>query len=210
MGINSVISISRQFGSGGREVGRKLAEELKVPFYDSALITLAAEKSGMSKQVLENLDERATSRFLYTPPSSVPAFGHPSTSIYNMPLSDTLFLTQYEIIKQLADEGPAIFVGRCSDYILKDHPFHISLFIHASEEVRAHRIAEYENISNEEALANISKYDKERKKYHDYYASGTWGIACNYDLTINSGKLSIELSVELIKEFIAFVEKSRS
>ena len=210
MGIKSVISISRQFGSGGREVGRKLAEELNLPFYDSALITLAAEKSGMSKQVLENLDEKATSRFLYTTPSSVPAFGHPSTSIYNMPLSDTLFLTQYEIIKQLADEGPSIFVGRCSDYILKDHPRHISLFIHAPEEIRAQRIAEYENISLEEALANISKYDKERKKYHDYYAAGTWGIACNYDLTINSGKLGIESSVELIKQFVVSSEKNLS
>ncbi|MFA5468646.1 MAG: cytidylate kinase-like family protein [Sphaerochaetaceae bacterium] len=209
MEINSVISISRQFGSGGREIGHGLAEALGIPFYDSALITMAAEKSGMSKQVLESLDEKATSRFLYTTPTNVPAFGHPSTTIYNMPLSDTLFLTQYELIKKLADEGPCVFVGRCSDYILKEHPYHISIFIHASQEFRAQRIAEYENIKKEEALSRIAKYDRERRKYHDYYAAGTWGVASCYDLTLNSGKLGIELSIELIKQLISFTEQKR-
>ncbi len=207
MGIHSVISISRQFGSGGREIGQGLAQACGIPFYDSVLITMAAEKSGMSKQVLENLDEKAASRFLYTIPSSIPTLGHPTTAIYNMPLSDTLFLTQYEIIKQLSEKGPCVFVGRCSDYILKEHPHHLSIFIHAPEQVRAQRIAEYENIEIKEALSRIAKYDKERKKYHDYYAAGTWGNAFCYDLTINSSKLGIEGTVEMLKQFIENVEK---
>jgi len=202
MGIHTVISISRQFGSGGREIGRLLADACEVPFYDSQLISMAAEKSGMSKQVLENLDEKAASRFLYTIPSSIPTLGHASTAVYNMPLSDTLFLTQYEIIRQLADEGPCVIVGRCSDYILKEHPHHLSVFIHAPEEARAKRIARYEEIEVKEALSHISKYDKERKKYHDYYAAGTWGNAMFYDITINSTLLGIQGTAEILKEVV--------
>ncbi|MHC1692141.1 MAG: AAA family ATPase [Sphaerochaetaceae bacterium] len=207
MGIQSVISISRQFGSGGRAIGKDLASQLGIPFYDSALITMAAEKSGLSKQVLENLDEKAANRFLYTMPAGISTLGHASTAIYNMPLSDTLFLTQYEIIKQLAENGPCVIVGRCSDYILKDHPHHLSVFIHAGEDFRAGRVAEYEHITKEEALSRLAKYDKERKKYHDYYAAGTWGNAAFYDLTIDSGKLDIENSVKIIRQFVEMVEE---
>lgn len=206
MGIHTVVSISRQFGSGGREIGRMLADICDIPFYDSALISMAAEKSGMSKQVLENLDEKAASRFLYTIPSSIPTLGHASTSVYNMPLSDTLFLTQYEIIKQLAQEGPCVIVGRCSDYILKEHPHHVSIFIHAPEDVRAQRIAGYEDIDIKEALSHISKYDKERRKYHDYYAAGTWGNAVFYDLTMNSAHLGMDGTANFIKSFIEALE----
>jgi cytidylate kinase len=207
MSIHSVISISRQFGSGGREIGQRIAESFGIPFYDSALISMAAEKSGMSKQVLENLDEKAASRFLYTIPSSIPTLGHASTTVYNMPLSDTLFLTQYEIIKQLANEGPCVIVGRCSDYILKDHPHHLSVFIHAPEEARAKRIAKYEDIKIEEALSRISKYDKERKKYHDYYAAGTWGNAAFYDLTVDSMRLGIAGTAEMLCYVVAHMEE---
>lgn len=210
MDMHTVISISRQFGSGGREIGRGVAEAFNIPFYDSALIAMAAEKSGMSKQVLENLDEKAANRFLYSIPSSIPTFGHAATAVYNMPLSDTLFLTQYEIIKQLADKGPCVIVGRCSDYILKEHPHHVSVFIHAPEDVRAQRIAEYEKIDRNEALSRISKYDKERKKYHDYYAAGTWGNAIFYDLTVNSALLGIDGTVLMIKRFIAEMEERQT
>lgn len=206
MGIHTVISISRQFGSGGRAIGKETATRLNIPYYDSALISMAAEKSGMSKQVLENLDEKAANRFLYTMPSGISTLGHASTAVYNMPLSDTLFLTQYEIIKQLAAEGPCVIVGRCSDYILKDHPHHISVFIHADEEFRATRIAGYEGITREEAMSRIAKYDRERKKYHDYYAAGTWGNAAFYDLTLNAGKLGLDNSVELITQFVTLLE----
>ncbi|MCK9287417.1 MAG: cytidylate kinase-like family protein [Sphaerochaetaceae bacterium] len=207
MGIHTVISISRQFGSGGREIGREVAAQLSIPFYDSALIRLAAEKSGMSEKVLENLDEKAANRFLYTMPSGISTLGHASTAIYNMPLSDTLFLTQYEIIKQLAAEGPCVIVGRCSDYILKENHNHISVFIHADESFRAERIAEYEKISKEDAMSRISKYDRERKKYHDYYAAGTWGIASFYDLTINSGLIGIQNSVRMVLKFVNLLEQ---
>lgn len=206
MGIHTVISISRQFGSGGREIGKDTAERLQIPCYDSALISMAAEKSGMSEQVLANLDEKAANRFLYTMPSGISTIGHAPTTIYNMPLSDTLFLTQYEIIKQLAEKGPCVIVGRCSDYILKDHPHHVSIFIHADESYRASRIADYEKITTEEAMSKISKYDRERKKYHDYYAAGTWGNAPFYDLTLNSAILGVSGAVELIIAFVNIVE----
>ncbi|MGI6432245.1 MAG: AAA family ATPase [Sphaerochaetaceae bacterium] len=209
MSIHTVISISRQFGSGGREIGRLVADSLEVPFYDNALIAMAAEKSGMSKQVLEHLDEKAASRFLYTVPSSIPSFGHVSTTVNTMPLSDSLFLTQYEIIKQLGEQGPCVIVGRCSDYILKDHPSHISIFIHAPEDMRAKRIAEYEQIEIKEALGRIAKYDKERRKYHDYYAAGSWGDATFYDLTLDSSVLGVQYSADFIVKFVQEMEKHK-
>jgi cytidylate kinase len=205
--MRTVISISRQFGSGGREIGKGLAEHFNIPFFDSAIITMAAEKSGMNKEVLENLDEKASNRFLYTLPSGLPNLGQvPTTALYNIPLSDTLFLTEYEIIQKLASQGACVIVGRCSDYVLKDVANHVSLFIHAPEEFRTARIANYEKISEKEAASRISKYDKERKKYHDYYAANTWGIAAFYDFTINSGLLGIDKSVEVIASFIDVVE----
>lgn len=208
MQTQTVISISRQFGSSGREIGKELAQRLEIPYYDSALITMAAEKSGMSTQVLENLDEKASSRFLYSLPAGISTLARTSTAVYNMPLSDTLFLTQYEIIKQLANEGPCVIVGRCSDYILKDHPRHVAIFIHAAEDFRAKRIAQYEDINEEEARKCISKYDRERKKYHDYYANGMWGKAAFYDLTLNAGRLGVAQSVQLIIEFVEKIEAS--
>lgn len=208
--MHTVLSISRQFGSGGREIGRKVAEEFGIPFYDSALITMAAQKSGMSQQVLKNIDEKAANRFLYTIPTNVPTLGYAATAVYNIPLSDTLFLTQYEIIKQVANEGPCVIVGRCSDYILREHPHHVSIFIHAPEAMRAKRIAQYENIDEKEALSRIAKYDKERKKYHDYYAAGTWGNAAFYDLSFNSASAGIDGSVRLIKKFVELVEEQEA
>ncbi|NCB00946.1 MAG: cytidylate kinase-like family protein [Spirochaetia bacterium] len=206
--MNTIISISRQFGSGGREIGKGLAAFYKIPFYDSAIITMAAEKSGMNKEVLENLDEKASSRFLYTIPSGLPSLGQIApSSLYSMPLSDTLFLTEYEIIQKLAKEGPCVIVGRCSDYVLKDFPNHISLFIHANEDLRATRISKYEEISEKEALSRIQKYDKERRKYHDYYAANTWSNATFYDLTLNSGVLGIEGSISVATSFIDLFEK---
>lgn len=206
--MNTIISISRQFGSGGREVGKGLANFYDIPFYDSAIINLAAEKSGMNREVVENLDEKASNRFLYTIPSGLPTMGQiaPST-LYSMPLSDTLFLTQYEIIQQLAKQGPCVIVGRCSDYVLKDFENHLSIFIHAKENFRAARIAGYENISEKEASSCIRKYDKERKKYHDYYAANTWGDAAYYDLTLNSGVLGIDGTIQVIASFIDLFEK---
>jgi cytidylate kinase len=206
--MNTIISISRQFGSGGREVGRGLAKFYNIPFYDSAIINLAAEKSGMNKEVIENLDEKASNRFLYTIPSGLPTMGQiaPST-LYNMPLSDTLFLTEYEVIQQLAKKGPCVIVGRCSDYVLKDFTNHVSIFIHASENFRATRIAKYEDITEKEADSRLHKYDKERKKYHDYYAANTWGNAAFYDVTLNSGVLGIDGSIKVIASFIDLFEK---
>ncbi|MDC7245437.1 MAG: cytidylate kinase-like family protein [Sphaerochaetaceae bacterium] len=204
--MHTVITISRQFGSGGREIGRGLAEHFNIPFYDSVIITMAAEKSGMNKEVLENLDEKASNRFLYTLPSGLPNLGQLSTpALYNIPLSDTLFLTEYEIIQDLGKKGPCVIVGRCSDYILKDMEDHVSLFIHASEQYRTKRIAEYEQISEKEAASKISKYDKERKRYHDYYAANTWGDASFYDLTINSGLLGIEKCIKVISSFVSAI-----
>ncbi len=205
--MNTIITISRQTGSGGREIGKGLADAFQIPFYDRELIAMAAEQSGMNEQIVENLDEKAANRFLYAVPSGLPSLSQAAaTGIYTMPLSDTLFLTEYEIIRSLSEKGPCVIVGRCSDYVLKDVENHISVFIHASKEFRTARIAGYENIPEKEAGAKIHKYDKERRRYHDYYAAHTWGNAEFYDLTIDSGRLGLAHSIELIRSYITLLE----
>ncbi len=206
--MNTIITISRQAGSGGREIGKGLAETFNIPFYDKEIIAMAAEKSGMNKEIVENLDEKAANRFLYAVPSGLPSLGQAAaTGMYTMPLSDTLFLAEYEIIKKLAEEGPCILVGRCSDYVLKDLPNHVSIFIHADKEFRAARIAEYESIGIKDAMNSLHKYDKERRRYHDYYAANSWGNAEYYDLTLNTGVIGIAKAIEIIASFVTIREK---
>ncbi len=205
--MNTIITISRQTGSGGREIGKGLADAFAIPFYDRVLIAMASEKSGMNEQIVENLDEKAANRFLYAVPSGLPTLGQAAaTGMYTMPLSDTVFLTEYEIIRKLAEKGPCVFVGRCSDYVLKDVENHVSIFLHADKDFRAERIAQREEIEIKEAHSRIHRYDKERKRYHDYYAANTWGNAEFYDLTLNTGVIGIERAIEVISSYVTIRE----
>ena len=168
---------------------------------------MASEKSGMNEQIVENLDEKAANRFLYAVPSGLPTLGQAAaTGMYTMPLSDTVFLTEYEIIRKLAEKGPCVFVGRCSDYVLKDVENHVSIFLHADKDFRAARIAHREEIEIKEAHSRIHRYDKERKRYHDYYAANTWGNAEFYDLTLNTGVIGIERAIEVISSYVTIRE----
>ncbi len=206
--MNTIITISRQTGSGGREIGKGLADAFGIPFYDRAIIAMASKESGMNEEIIENLDEKAANRFLYAVPSGLPTLGQAAaTGMYTMPLSDTLFLTEYEIIRKLAEKGPCVLVGRCSDYVLKDVENHIAVFLHADKDFRARRISEMEEIDLKEAESKIHKYDKERRRYHDYYAANTWGNPEFYDLTLNTGVLGIPKAVEVIASYISIRER---
>lgn len=196
-----IITISRQYGSGGRLIGEKLAEALGIPFYDKELITLAAEQGGFSREIFERMDERASSSLLYTL-SVNPGMAGGLTGIADLPLNDKVFLIQNNVIKQLADKGSCVIVGRCADYILKEYPNLIKIFICSDMADRIERITKVYGISFSNAEREIQKYDKRRANYYSFYTHTKPGIAVNYDLCLNSGQIGIDASVEVIKAYV--------
>jgi cytidylate kinase len=202
MNSNLVISIARQCGSGGREIGEKLANKLGIAFYDNELITVAAQKSGMSQNIVGEIDEKATNSLLYTLAMGSSFYNGNIGMTFNLPINDRLFVTQSDIIKTFADEAPAIFIGRCSDYVLDGYPNLLRFFIYAPINNRAEVLSERHGVSIEKAKDIAIKTDKRRSNYYNYYTGRKWGQLDNYDLAIDSSRLGIDKTVELLYEYI--------
>lgn len=197
---NTVITIARQYGSGGREVGMRLAEVLGIKSYDRELITMAAQKSGMSSEILNHADEKATNSLLYTLALGSSYYGAASIGT-DVPINDKLFITQSQIIRDLAAEGPCIIIGRCSDYVLRTNPARFSVFIYAPIEARIRRVIERGAAKNEkEARDLISRTDKRRINYYNYYTGRKWGSPDNYNMMLDSSFLGIEGSARAIAD----------
>ena len=208
MSTNITVTIARQFGSGGHEIGEVLAKKLDVPFYDKELIKLAAEKSGMSHEVLANMDEHATSSFLY---SLSMGYGLGSTGVaapMELPLTDKLFLLQTDIIKKVAAAGGAVIVGRCADYILRENTHCINVYIHSGLENRIDRISKLYNITPVKAEELIIKTDKKRAAYYSFYSGSKWGVAEHYDLCMDSSA-GVENCAQLIAELVKMKEENK-
>lgn len=198
--MSLIITIGRQYGSGGRELGEKLAAELGFEFYDEELVTLAAEKQNMHKDILREADEKATKSLLYTLVTGGDMRYLHSPVQYEMPINDKLFITQSEIIKRLAAKGNCVIVGRCADYVLRDIPEQcIHLFIYADLEKRISRISKKYDISPEKAKDKIRKIEKARSTYYNYYSNREWGKCSNYDMLIDAGKIGIDNAVRVVK-----------
>lgn len=193
-----VITISRQFGSGGHEVGEKLAKRLELPFYDKELIALAAKKSGFSEEVFADVDEKATSSLLYSMVMGSYAFGTRVPGINEMPINDKLFIIQSDIIKKAAAEGPCVIVGRCADYILREHPNCLNVFVHANKSARIKRIVGLGYCDEKKAPDFVTKKDKQRANYYNFYSNNRWDDLQNYDLTIDTSRFSVGLAVDMI------------
>lgn len=200
-----IITIARQYGSGGRYIGDLVAKELGFPFYDQNLITLAAEKSDLCHEAAAEADERNASSLLYTLAMGSTAMLH--SPHYNMPINDKLFLVQSEIIREAAAKGSAVIVGRCADYVLREDPNAFSVFIYADPKVRAKHVAERNGITESEAYTLISKTDRRRANYYNFYTGKRWGEMTGYDLCINSGKLGAENAAKLIADYARMLEK---
>jgi len=203
--MNTVITIGRQFGSGGREIGRKLAESFGVPFYDKEILKRAAKESGICEEMFENFDEKPTTSFLYSLVMDPYALGYNAAS-FDMPLNQKVFLAAFDSIKRIASEGPCIIVGRCADYALKDFENHMSVFIHAPMSFKQERIHKERGIPLDKVKDECIKMDKQRAGYYNYYTSRKWGEMKNYDLSINSSILGIDGSVELIRQAVFLKE----
>lgn len=197
---NRIITIGRQCGSGGREIGQKLAEALGVKCYDKELIDRAVKDSGFCKEIFESNDEKHNRSFLYSLVMDTYSAGYSSSSFYNdMPLNQRVFLAQFDSIKKLAQEESCVIVGRCADYALADHPGLLSVFIHADKNARIDRIMRVRGLDAKKAKDVVNKTDKERSSYYNYYSSKEWGSSDSYQLCIDSGKFGIEGSVALIQ-----------
>lgn len=195
--MDKIITIGRQFGSGGWEVGNRLSMALGIPFYDKQIIDLAAQESGISKDLFEDFEEKPTNSLLYSLSLSAYPFS-PAGVAPQIPISDRIFFAQADIIKDKANAGPCVIVGRCADYVLRDRKDVLNVFIYGDMNVRVRRIMERDNLSEEKAIEKIKKYDKRRAAYHNYYSDSKWGDMSAYDVCINS-KIGIVKVVEMLK-----------
>lgn len=198
----TIITIGRQFGSGGREIGELLAKELGIKFYDKELLKRAAKESGFSEDVFETHDEKPTNSFLYSLVMNTYSMGYTPNNYLDMPIDHNLFLAQIDAIKKIADEGACVIVGRCSDYALEQYEHVVNIFICADLENRTERIMRLYDLSESKAKDLIIKTDKKRANYYNYYTNKEWGAAKNYDLCINSSLLGIEGTVKALKEIL--------
>lgn len=198
-----MINIGRQLGSGGKEIGEKLAARLGIDFYDKELINLASEESGLCREFFERADEKASQgiigglfgmRFPFISEGAIPS--------NNCLSNDALFKVQSDVIRRLAAEKSCVFVGRCADYILREHPRCVNVFISASKEARMARICQLYRVDEEKAEEMMEKADKRRSEYYNYYSYKTWGAAATYHLCMDSSVLGVDETVRFIEEFV--------
>ena len=194
--MSRVITISREFGSGGREVGFRLAERLGIPFYDKEIISMAAENSNIAEEVFHAHDEMIAHKERADAHPYVSA--NPFSTLYEVPVSDQLFMIQSQIIRKLGQEGPCVIIGRCSDIIVEGG-FHV--FICAGLKKRVERIQSLEPDGGSKRMeSRIRHIDQKRRDYYQYYRGNEWGNPKNYHLCLNSGKLGVKRCVEVIAE----------
>ena len=199
---NMVITIGRQYGSGGREVGRRLASRLEIPYYDKEILSEASKDSGICQEVMETFDEKQGKRGFFSMMGNLQGRMDPAGMYLEMPLNHRIFLAQFDTIRRIADQGPCVIVGRCADYVLRDHENVLNVFIKASMEERVKRITKLYDLDPMKAEETIRKTDKQRATYYNYYATGTWGDVSNYHLTLDTGVLGVDGAVELIRRAV--------
>lgn len=208
--MSRVITIGRQYGSAGHDIGKLTAEALGYKFYDKNLVEIAAQKSNLSPEAVKNVDEKASSSLLYSLASgSYSLRGTPGPLYYEMPINDRLFITQSEVIKSIAKEDNCVIVGRCADYVLEDEKDIelLNVFVFGDLEYRIGRVMEAYAITQKQAKDMVIKTDKQRKTYYNYYSNRSWGVMSNYDICLNTGVLGIEKSADIIINYINSLEK---
>lgn len=205
--MNTIVTIGRQYGSAGHEIGRKLAKDLNIPFYDKELLERAAKESGLCREIFENHDEKHTNSFLFSLVMDTYSYGYPSGTMAEMPLNQRVFLAQFDAIRQIAKEGPCVIIGRCADYALENMSNCFSVFIRADLQLRIRRIARLYDLTDAKAKEQIQKTDKSRSSYYNYYTSKKWGDLNSYHLSADSGVLGIDGTVDLLKYAVGRKEK---
>ena len=197
-----VVAIGREFGSGGKEIGFELSKQLGIKCYDKELLELAAKDSGLCEDIFKLHDEKPTNSFLYSLVMDTYSAGYAAPGFIDVPISQKVFLAQFDTIKKLAQKENCIIVGRCADYALEGEINLGSVFISGDTDAKIRRIAERFQLSDAKARDLIVKTDKKRANYYNYYTNKKWGDSASYDLCINSSKLGVKESVSLILEYL--------
>lgn len=200
MNNNLIITIGREYASGGHEIARELSKLMGIKMYDKEIINLAAKNSGISDEILKAYDEKPTNSFLYSLSLGAYSFENTFSGSPTIPIVDKVFAAQADIIKEIADKESCIFVGRCADSILRDYDNVLSVFIHTDLERRITRVCEYNNCTRAQASDEIRKADKKRATYYNYFSDLKWGSANSYDLCIDS-RIGFANVAQLIKFF---------
>ena len=194
-----LITIARQFGSGGREIGERIAKLLGIPLIDKELIKDAAAKGEISEEIIKNSDESAANSLLYTLAMGSNVLGTTIHFGYKMPINDKLFILQSEAIKNYAAKGSCVIIGRCADYVLRDEPSLFRIFIYGDLDHRRERVKErHPELKSSQVIDVINKTDKRRASYYNFYTGNKWGKYDNYDMAINSSTFGIDETAELI------------
>lgn len=201
---NIVITIGRQFGSGGRKIAKRVAELLGIGYYDKELIAIAAKESGLSENLFEGMDEKPTNSLLYSLVMGIQSGRNMYYRYGDMLNSDGIFRIQSQVIQDLADKESCVIVGRCSDYILRERENLVNVFIHAKEDFKVQRVMELYGQKEKEALDNITKTDKHRSSYYNFYTNNVWGNVDNYHISVDSGSIGLENAAKLIVDFVNY------
>ena len=195
--MHKIITISREFGSGGRELGKRLAEELGIPCYDHQIIEMIAKENGFDERYVANVSEKSIEAAY--PMTIGHRFAMPSMEIMEQPIR--VAAAQRQIIENFAKQGDCVIIGRCADYALAEFPNVVSVFITADEDVKIRTLMERHQISESQARDVMIKTDKKRASYYNYYSSKRWGDSKSYDLCINSSKTGADGAIKVIREF---------
>lgn len=200
--MNKVITISRQYGSGGREIGKRLAEHYGIPFYDNEIISNAAKESGFAEVAFQRAEEKATNSFLYSLAMGMSAYGNMDMGFSTMSVDDRLFLAETKVTRRFAQEGPCVIVGRCADYVLKDLPNMVNIYVAADISSRVKRAIEVYDLPKAKAEENIIKFDKRRSNYYNFHTGKRWGDVNNYHISIRSDFGGIENAINTLIAYI--------
>lgn len=198
---NFIVTIGREYGSGGKEIGEKVAAKLGFNFYNKNLITEAAKKTGIDEEIF-NIDEKQKESFWYTLAMGMISSSDNINSLAEIPADEKLIIEQFKTIEQIADTENCVIVGRCSNHILKNRKNVINIFIYAPLENKIERISRLYNLNKKEAEEQIMKVEKERRSYYNYFTNGEWGSKNDYDLCIDSSKLGTYEIVDFICDYI--------
>lgn len=200
--MNKIITIGRQYGSGGREIGQKLADTYGIPFYDNELITRAAKESGFAEETFARAEDKATNSLLYSLAMGINVYGNQDFGFAGLSLDDRIFLAQSDVIRKVAEEGPCVIVGRCADYVLKEWQNVFNIFIQASLDFRLKRVVSEYGVDEKKAGEVIIKNDKRRANYYNYHVGEKWTNLTNYDLVIRSDLSGIDNAVSCICAYL--------
>lgn len=200
--MNKIITIGRQYGSGGREIGQKLADTYGIPFYDNELITRAAKESGFAEETFARAEDKATNSLLYSLAMGINVYGNQDFGFGGLSLDDRIFLAQSDVIRKVAEEGPCVIVGRCADYVLKEWQNVFNIFIQASLDFRLKRVVTEYGVDEKKAGEVIIKNDKRRANYYNYHVGEKWTNLTNYDLVIRSDLSGIDNAVSCICAYL--------